>query len=373
MNTFIVEMVVTEECNLACKYCYMKNIKSSNMTKETFDKFLETIPIVMKKYECSKYHVSFFGGEPLINWDLIEYAIPKLNLDKNLESQVIITNGLLLDDDKINFMKSHNTGFSLSFDGLWNKDIRPLVNGKSSLDQYKRKKDLFKKHNVNGCKVMISPQSLSTLTENFKFFIEEMEIFHPDFTLVRDDIWSKDDIELYEKQIKKLADTYIDYINNGISCSTGLFELYALDIIYGKKFGKRPFGCFAGVNGCGYMSDGIYYPCSRFGSERKFPIYDSNNRLMYHANIGILKRPSNTNPRENLICKKCEIYKYCNSGCTYSQLKDNPETIVESIPIESVCELFKLTYEQVIRISEILKNNKLYQSMLKYRINSKHI
>jgi uncharacterized protein len=368
MKTFNVELVITEECNLGCKYCYMNNVKSSNMTKETFDKFLDTIDKVMKKYDCENYHVSFFGGEPLVNWNLLEYAIPKLSKDRNLTSQTLITNGLLLTDNIMEFLKKYNVGVSLSFDGLWNEFNRPLLNGESSLEQYKNKKEFFKKHNIKGCKVMISPESLPTLIENFEFLINEMHLF-PDFTIVRDDIWSESDISLYKDKIKMLADKFIEYMNKDIYCTTGLFELYTIDTLNSKKYGKRSFGCFAGINGSGYAPNGLYYPCARFSTNNEFPIYDANTNSFFENNLNTLRNTDIVDPRTYYVCKSCSIYEYCNSGCTYSQLQIDDKNNVESIPIKSVCELLKISYEQSNRAYLELKDNKIYQNLISSKYN----
>lgn len=61
-----VNMVVTQECNLACKYCYMSNEKAY-MTKDTIDLTKKYISDILKDFKTDTYSITFFGGEPLLN------------------------------------------------------------------------------------------------------------------------------------------------------------------------------------------------------------------------------------------------------------------------------------------------------------------
>ena len=345
-RTFVVEFSTTTSCNLRCKYCYSAHINKS-MTKEAADLFFTSIPKLLEKYNCSDYNISFFGGDPLMNWDIIEYTLPKFNADPLCKFCVCITNGLLLDERKLDFLQEHNCGISLSFDGLWNKDARPLANGKSSFDYYIKNKDLYTKL-TSGCKVMMSPQNFPTLTENFEFFIEEYGFKFPDFSLVRDDIYTEQDLQIYDKEITRLADRVIKYNKEGINCNAGIFTLYMLDTIIGKKFGKRDHGCFAGHSGALYSTDGKYYPCERFSALKQHILYDAVKDEFYDS-IDILKQPKYTDNREFPECKACVLYTFCNAGCTWSQLEYGKKED-RAKPVESVCRLLKMSYREAFRV-----------------------
>ena len=345
-GTFIVEFSTTTACNLRCKYCYSAHINKS-MPKEIADLFFTSIPKLLEKYNKDNYHVSFFGGDPLMNWDIIEYMVPKLKQDKLCDSIVIITNGLLLNQEKIDYLKEHHIPISLSFDGLWNKDSRPLANNKSSFDLYIKNKELLRQI-TTGCKVMLSPQNFSTLTENFEFFIEDYGFMFPDFSLVRDDIYTEHDLQVYDKEITRLADRVIKYNKEGIVCNAGIFTLYMLDAIVAKKFGKRDHGCFAGHSGALYSTDGKYYPCERFSSLKQHLLYDAVKDEFYDS-IDILKQPKYTDNREFPECKACVLYQFCNAGCTWSQLEYGKKED-RAKPVDSVCRLLKMSYREAFRV-----------------------
>ena len=360
----IVEFMVTEKCNLACTYCYMDN-KKSFMTHETVDKFFENIGDFMKLYNEDKYHISYFGGEPLLNWPVIEYSLPKFNADPRCHSVTVISNGLELTEERVRWMKENNLGMSFSFDGMWNDSSRPLKSGNgSSFDKYIEKKDIIKSL-VNGCKVMVHPKNFNTMTENYVFFVEEYGFPNPDFSLVRDDIYTEEDLKVFDVEIKRLADKVIEYNKSGTRTTCGLFLLYTLDIIIGKKYGKRPFGCFAGCHGAGYTPEGKYFPCARFASGHEYELMDANTKEVNYENLKFLDRPVITDPRTYPECQACALYNYCNAGCTYSQLK-NGISEDRAKPVESVCRLLKMCYREATRLMRELKDNETY----KYAINS---
>lgn len=355
-----VEFIITESCNLRCTYCYMNN-NPTMMTKDKVDLFIVTVGEVLKIYKQDKYHISFFGGEPLLNWELIKYAVPKFKADPRLHSLMIISNGLELTEERVKYIKENGLGMSISFDGLWNDKNRPTASGKPSLQSYLDKKDIIS--SVANCsKCMVSPQNLDTLVENHIFFTQNYGFTSPDFSLVRDNIWSKEDLEKYDQEIVKLANHVIDRIKQGHFEFNGLFGLYILDLIYGKKFGKRSFGCFAGLNGVGYDPTGIYYPCARFSSEKHFPLYDANTKTFYKKNIDKFQSDKISNPKTFVECKECSLYNYCNAGCTHSQLVNG--NMEQAKPIESVCSLFHMTYRESIRITKELKDNIIFKNIL---------
>lgn len=356
---FTVEISVTEKCNLGCPYCYVAN-KSTFMTKEAFDEGLNQIHKFMEMSGDNEYKISFFGGEPLLNWDLIQYATPILKNDPKNIGVNIISNLTLIDEEKVQWINENNIGVSWSFDGITSNDTRPLLpisenndpqTGKlynNILELYEHKKDIIKSL-TNGCKVMIWPGNVKDMTENFEFLLE-WGIDHPDFSLVRDDIWTIDDIKTYEKELKRLTDTYISKIKNGKFCSIGLIKLNILDTLYGLIKGKRPFGCFAGTHGAALLPNGKFYPCARFASKEIMQI-DETFDFNYYQN--------QFNPNSFDKCQTCNLKQVCNAGCTYSQLLNSNK------PIDSICELYHISYMNAHRVIEELKDEPTFHKVVK--------
>lgn len=362
MRQLIIEMGLTTDCQLKCQYCYSHH-NPQYMQSFSLKEFENAIEPIMQYYNCDTYHISYFGGEPLMNWRIIEESLPQFRTSSKCSSIVVITNGLLLTQKMVDFLKAYKCGISWSFDGLWSK-FRT-----TKLEDAERIMPLALQL-TSSCKVMVSPLSRDYV-ENFKYFLSK-GIRNPDFCLVRDDIWSPKAIEYFKTQMRDLSDFIITQNATRVEdcVSTGLHTLYVLDALAGAKFGKRNHGCFVGSNGILYAFDGSIWPCERFRSNQKFQIYDSNTKVYFTENLELLKNISN--PQEYTKCQQCELYKYCNAGCTYSQFDfgklDNHHTsdksqnlqIVE--PIDCVCELQKICYAEGLRVYKSTGTN--YQKFI---------
>lgn len=361
---FTLEISVTEKCNLGCPYCYVAN-KPTWMSTQTFDNAIPGVYDLMARTGNSSYHVSFFGGEPLLNWELITHAVPFLKNDSRCKGINIITNLTMIDAEKADYLQKHGVGVSWSFDGMSSNESRPLLpilentNPETGelfdgiLALYDYKKDIITRL-TNGCKVMIWPGNVKDMTENFEFLLS-WGIEHPDFSLVRDDVWTRDDIIEYRKELIRLTDTYIAKIKSGQACSVGFLRLAILDILYGLVKGKRPFGCFAGTNGGVLMSSGEFYPCARFAS-KKIMVIDKDYDFKYYQD--------KFNPKNLDKCTDCSLRQVCNAGCTYSQVMNDNK------PLDSICELFHITYEQGMRVVEECKDVPVFQDLILHYLNN---
>jgi uncharacterized protein len=361
---FTLEISVTEKCNLGCPYCYVAN-KPTWMTKEVFDKGMQDLPVLMKNSGDSTYHVSFFGGEPLLNWELIQHAVPYLKSDPKCKGINIITNLTMIDAEKAKYLTDNGVGVSWSFDGMSSNETRPLLpllentnpeTGKlfdGILELYKYKKDIIV-NLTNGCKVMIWPGNVRDMTENFEFLLD-WGIEHPDFSLVRDDVWTADDIREYRTELIRLTDRYIEKLKAGIPCSVGFLRLAILDTLYGLVKGKRKTGCFAGTNGGVLMSSGEFYPCARFASKKIMKIDEQYNFKYFQEKFS---------PHSFDKCVECKLRQVCNAGCTYSQIMNDNK------PLDSICELFMITYEQGMRVVDECRDVPVFQDLILHYIEN---
>lgn len=361
---FTLEISVTEKCNLGCPYCYVAN-KPTWMTKEVFDDAFSKLHSMIDRTGEKDYQISFFGGEPLLNWELIQHAVPKLKADSRCKGMNIISNLTLLDEEKTNYLKEQRVGISWSFDGMSSNQTRPLLpllentDPKTGelfdgiLDLYKSKKDYITSL-TNGCKVMIWPGNVKDMKENFEFLLD-WGIDHPDFSLVRDDVWTVEDIKNYRFELERLTDYYIQVLKSGRASSVGFLRLAILDSLLGLVKGKRPFGCFAGTTGAVMMSSGEFYPCARFASKKIMKIDEEYNFKYYQDKF---------NPKNFDKCEPCNLKQVCNAGCTYSQITNDNK------PLDSICELFHITYEQAFRVVEECKDVEVFQDLMLNYLNN---
>jgi uncharacterized protein len=96
----VLDLYITKVCNLDCEYCYVDVVKQEKHAFQVED-FLERVDLL--KYDVIK----FFGGEPLVRWEMIQKIVESVS-EKNTDiSFVIVTNGILLNEEKIQYITNH--------------------------------------------------------------------------------------------------------------------------------------------------------------------------------------------------------------------------------------------------------------------------
>lgn len=131
--------IMSEQCNLACKYCFLgnnnakkrKDFSLENMSKETADKaiefFIRQIKLSGLDSEDNTPVVIFYGGEPLMNYEVLEYVANKFNNLRNAEKCIkniqlsMVTNGLLLTKERALRLKELGVAIAISVDGFTEK------------------------------------------------------------------------------------------------------------------------------------------------------------------------------------------------------------------------------------------------------------
>ena len=354
---FNLELSVTEKCNLACPYCYVAN-QDTFLTPEIFDNSWDEFKTLVRRSHSHNedYHVGFFGGEPLLNMDLIKYVVENyFGPDPHCQHMTIISNLSLITQEIVDYVTEYGIGMSWSFDGISSNLSRPLISSmkendgfESVLDMYNSKRHLIKKvlGDHRWCKVMIFPGNVDTMTENLEFLVD-LGMNCPDFMPVRDDIWSVDDLHNFRKECHRLADRTIQYFEDGQIVAVGMFYLAIRDTLIGLTKSKRPWGCFAGTHGAIMSVEGKFFPCARFASKKLLPMVGEEYNFDYWNKT--------LNPQNYDKCKSCRLYKICNAGCSYSQIRNNNE------PVDSVCEINHIYYDETLRINRACKDMPAYK------------
>ena len=162
-------MILSEQCNLACKYCFLGNndqekrhqFLSQDMTVETADKaidfFIRQIKLSDLDDEDNKPTVIFYGGEPMVNFPVLVYIAEKLNSLRSVEKCLkhvelsMVTNSLLLNEERILKLKDLGVSIAISCDGFTEKanEMRVDVAGNPVFFRILEKLDLCKKLDVH--------------------------------------------------------------------------------------------------------------------------------------------------------------------------------------------------------------------------------
>lgn len=363
--------LVTEDCNLACKYCFEKH-NNKTMTKETAEKALEFLAENAVKEKQQDFHAMIFGGEPLLNIQLIDDIFHKgeaLAKEKGLTfTSSIITNGTIMNDEIYEVLKWHKKNshltIQLSVDG--NKEThdeyRVTKSGKGSFDLVAKNISKFKKlferdpHKlcIHGC---LNKKSVSKLYENYKFFREELGFVNVWFLPVAEEQWSEEDVSIYDFQNEKIYNDIASELMATNDTST-LYCYAPMDRCLNKRWSDKP--CGAGDSFVTVTAEGDIYPCHQIyfnnpSHDMKigdiFNGLDEDKRKIYteytRLDIDCDKNCENNN------CYRCIAANYCHNGDLFKQIKGNYCKLM-SVDKKYQNKLYELAHS--LRLIDISRN-----------------
>lgn len=295
-------LFVTSKCNLKCRYCYEGNKKSNrDMTKETADKTVEFIADRIKESGSSGLiNITFHGGEPLLNFELIKYISSCIL--KEIHNEVIFnmtTNGTIMTDEMVDYIKNHINNISVSIDGTRKAhDLnRTFYDGTGSYEKavFNAERLLAKGINVRG-RMTFDSQNVGELYEGVKSLVDMGFRYIVSVADLYDERWNEENIEILKKQILKVSNIKKKSPHQEIS-------LTAADL-----FSRKKGDCFGGVANYTIDSDGSIYPCTFSAGNKDFVIGNVNDGNLLKERICKLIE---IYQKENKCCAGCTRYEYC--------------------------------------------------------------
>lgn len=314
---------VAHDCNLACKYCFAgkgeydgpKGLMSFETGKRALDFLVE------KSGTRKNLEVDFFGGEPLLNWEvckkLVEYgrSIEKEH-GKNFRF-TLTTNGVLVDDEVIEFCNKEMGNVVLSLDGRkeTHDRLRTTCNGKGSydliVDKFKKfanarnQADYYMRGTYTHYNTDFSKDIIHMADLGFKELSIEPVVSDPTEPYAL----KENDLPILKEQYEILADEMLRrYINgNGFT-----FYHYMIDLNSGPCIVKRISGCGVGTEYMAVTPSGELYPCHQFVGDEKFLLGDIWKGV---TNTAILDEFKGCNVYSHPECKDCFAKLYCSGGC----------------------------------------------------------
>ena len=314
---------VAHTCNLNCSYCFASQGKyqgdralmSFEVGKQAFD-FLIANSGTRRNLE-----VDFFGGEPLMNWDVVKQLVAyarsiEKEHNKNFRF-TLTTNGILLDDEVIDFLNKEMSNVVLSLDGRpeINDHFRRDYAGNGSYDRIVPKfKRLVEKREGKGYYLR------GTFTHNNVDFTND--IFHMadlGFTELSmepvvcppDDPYALTDEDLPKlfEQYEILAKEMIKRKKEGRGFT---FYHYMLDLKHGPCIYKRITGCGSGTEYMAVTPWGELFPCHQFVGDPKYSLGNVYDGL---TNPDVQNEFRSCNAYARPECKDCWARLYCSGGC----------------------------------------------------------
>ena len=346
---------VSHLCNLRCEYCFADggtyNGAAENMSLDVALKAIDMI--VSKSANRHNLEVDFFGGEPLLNFDVVkktvEYArsIEKAH-NKNFRF-TITTNAMLLNDEIIDFFNKEMYNVVVSIDGRRSVHdcVRKTASGKGSFDTAIKNALRFKQlrkgqYYIRGTYTALNKDfSKDVLFLNDLGFdqlsIEPVVLPENHRLAIK-----KEDIEQLKAEYDKLAEAYVER-RKGEKWFN--FFHFMLDIYNGPCESKRLVGCGAGNDYVAVAPNGNIYPCHQFDGEKDYVI---GNVLGGTFNTEIPKFFAENNLLKKDKCRNCWAKYYCSGGCAANAIKYGGGI---NKPYELSCELMRKRIECAIAVN----------------------
>ena len=131
-------IVLGLKCNFHCKYCHQTDLPRSWVEEATPAKIDQLIDLIKQSGLRIDKNLLFWGGEPLVYWKTLKYAIPKLREFLPDIKFSIVTNGSLLNDEKFEFFKKYNVDICISYDGHHTLRDYPVFDNKTVFEATKK-------------------------------------------------------------------------------------------------------------------------------------------------------------------------------------------------------------------------------------------
>lgn len=315
---------VAHSCNMDCEYCFAgkgeyhgdAGLMSYETGKKAIDYLVENSP------GRKNLEVDFFGGEPLLNWQVIKKLV---DYGRSLEKSTgknfrftLTTNGLLIDDDVIDFCNREMSNVVLSLDGSrdTNDRMRKTKQGKGTYDlivdkfidfaKRRGQKDYYIRGTFTGKNLHFAEDIIHMANLGFKELSMEPVVApeHVSYAL-------KDgDKDILLAEYEKLA---LEMIKRRKSGNPFNFYHFNVDFEGGPCIAKRVSGCGVGTEYIAVTPEGDIYPCHQFVGDKDFLM---GNLIDGIKNPNVRKLFAECNVYSHEECENCFARLYCSGGCS---------------------------------------------------------
>ncbi|MBO5285535.1 MAG: thioether cross-link-forming SCIFF peptide maturase [Clostridia bacterium] len=341
---------IAHTCNLNCEYCFASQGKyQGERALMTFEVGKRAFDFLIENSGTRRnLEVDFFGGEPLMNFDVVKQLVAYA---RSIEKQhnknfrfTLTTNGMLIDDDVIDFCNKEMSNVVLSLDGRREVHDRFRVDyaGKGSYDKILPKfKRLVDKRGGKDYYMRGTFTHANTDFTNDIFHMADLgftELSMEPVVCPPGDKYAltEDDLPIVKEQYEILAKEMIKRKKEGRPFT---FYHYILDLKNGPCIYKRITGCGSGTEYMAVTPWGELYPCHQFVGDEKYSLGNIWDGVKNKA-VQDEFRYCNAYARED--CKNCWAKLYCSGGCAANAYHATGKI---SGVYEYGCELFKKRIE----------------------------
>lgn len=347
---------IAHTCNLNCSYCFASQGKYHGeravMSFEVGKRALDFL--VENSGTRRNLEVDFFGGEPLMNFqvvkDLVAYA---RNIEKEKDKNfrfTLTTNGILIDDDVIEWANKECSNVVLSLDGR--KEIhdrfRVDYNGIGSWDRIVPKFQKLvearggKNYYMRGTFTHANPDFLEDIKQMLDLGFSELSMEPVVCSPDDPSALTEEDMPTIAQQYEELANLMLKRDSEGKPFT---FYHYMLDLKAGPCIYKRISGCGSGTEYMAVTPWGDLYPCHQFVGEERFKLGNVYDGI---TNTSVVSEFAACNVYAHKECKSCWARLYCSGGCAANAYHATGS--VTGV-YEYGCRLFKKRMECAIMVA----------------------
>ena len=352
---------IAHDCNLACRYCFAEegeyHGRRALMSYEVGKKALDFL--IANSGNRQHLEVDFFGGEPLMNWDvvkrLVEYGRSQEKEHNKKFRFTLTTNGVLLNDEIMEFCNKEMSNVVLSLDGRKevNDHMRPFRNGKGSYDlivpkfqkfaELRGDKDYFVRGTFTNKNLDFGEDVLHYADLGFKKMSMEPVVAEP----TEDYAIREEDLPQILAEYDRLAAEYVKRHKEGRGFT---FFHFMVDLKQGPCVAKRLSGCGSGTEYLAVTPWGDLYPCHQFVGKEEFLLGNVDTGV---TNTAIRDEFKLCNVYAKEKCRNCFARFYCSGGCAANSYNFHG-SITDAYDIG--CEMQKKRIECAVMIKAALED-----------------
>jgi len=342
-------MHLAHDCNMKCAYCFASEgsfgLERGLMDYETA---CAAIDFVTKASAGrTNIEIDFFGGEPLLNYDVLKRTVEYARQNEKKHGKkfrfTLTTNGLLLDDDVVDYVNANMDNLVLSIDGRRevNDRLRKRLDGSGTyeyiVDRFlsvtrKRESSWYVRGTYTVLNKDFAADVLHLADLDFDRLSVEPVVSPMDPALG----FSPDDLAALSEEYEKLA--YAIY-ERGLQGKPIDFFHFNVDLEGGPCAARRIKGCGAGYEYAAVTPNGDIYPCHQFAGIEQFRLGDVFNRITNHEMVSRMK---NNNIYAKPECRACWAKYLCGGGCAANAWYYNHDI---DMPDPFYCNLFRKRME----------------------------
>lgn len=312
-NISMMTLLLVQGCNLRCSYCYAENGQYNDTGEMSEETAYKAIDFMVSKSSEEHLGICFFGGEPLLKFDLIKKIV---NYCKNIDDKTfhysMTTNGTLISKEIQEFIAENKIKVQISIDGneKTHNYHRYFENKIGSHNVIMNKTRQLREKGMLAARATISKESIHDISENYNYLFE-----HGFSGIAMSPTFEELNVEDFKSLTKIMIQMYLEcteHIKQGDYEFAKRNKMFMQQLERIHQTNKNTIAC--GVGRYTYAIDihGNIFPCQRFVSNKDYclgnVLTDDDREREFLESIAL---------ENNMKCRECWVRNLCRGGCVH--------------------------------------------------------